>query len=113
LNAAVIAAALIKPAEGIWVILDKYGIPTFMLLLLSGAIYKLFWPVLIRQLDVAERRAEKQEERFDKQAADFIKALGIRDQLLLDSFKELHARLDRDLPRNDAPQQFNRRKTDL
>lgn len=112
-NGALIAAALMKPIDGSWAILDKYGIPTFMLLLLAAAIYKLFWPVLIKQLEVSEKRAEaalsvleqtakkqadiaeataqRNETRFDKQSADFIRSLAVRDELAAEQFKELNA----------------------
>ncbi len=90
-----------------WGVLDRYGLPTFILLAALWAGYKLFWPLLIkqidsshvyleRQLDIAQKKDERQEARLDRVTSEFLKALDDQRQMTAKNFADLHSRLDRD-----------------
>lgn len=94
-------------AQTSWTILERYGFPTFALAFVFWLGYKVFWPLLVkqietsqatleRQLEVAQKKDERQEARFDRVTAEFLKALDEQRQMTAKNFADLHARLDRD-----------------
>ncbi len=93
--------------SGAWGVLDRYGVPTFILIAVLWAGYKLFWPLLIKQiesshaimekqLESAQKKDERHEARFDRVTAEFLKALEEQRQMTAKNFADLHNRLDRD-----------------
>lgn len=93
-------------------VVDRYGLPLAMLAVMAYAVYKLIWPVLIRQIDESRAQMKDQlkdsNDRFDKASDEFLKALQRRDEMLAHSFKELHARLDRDRDAAKAEKKLKR-----
>ena len=103
-------AASIPSSPSGWVVLERYGIPTFILVILIWGLYKLFWPTLLKQIEFGQQVLEKQiaaaqakderhEARFDRQSAEFVRAIEAQGQLTAKAFTDLHNRLDRDRDR--------------
>lgn len=99
--------------EALLTVVDRYGLPLAMLGVLAYVVYKLIWPVLIRQIDESRQQMKEQlkdaNDRAEKQTGEFLHALQRRDDILEKGLKEIHAEIHRsNLP---APAKKLRRPT--
>lgn len=82
-------------------VMDRYGLPVAMLGVVTLAVYKLFWPMLVRQIDEGRQQMKEQlkesNARFDHATGEFLKALDRRDDVLQKGLKEIHTLLEREL----------------
>jgi len=85
----------------IWSILDRYGLPIVALLIVVLAIYKLVWPLLLRQMAIISTQLDIAQERLEKSQSEFMRALERRDAIMSQGFADLHTELRK--PRDKGP----------
>lgn len=80
-------------------LVERYGLPLVVLAVLTLGIYKLIWPVLIRQIDESRQQMKEQlkdsNTRLDNATGEFLKALERRDEILEKGLKEIHTEIRR------------------
>jgi len=70
-----------------------------MLGLLVWAVYKLLWPLMLRQIeqnrDLLVKQLDEANRRIERSSQEFLVALKRRDEIMQSEFKRLHDHLDR------------------
>lgn len=82
-----------------WAVLDRYGLPTLVVLGLSYAVYRGVWPLLLKQIEdnraVLLEQLKEAQARLDKSQEKFLEALERHDGIIKHEFGRLHERMDR------------------
>lgn len=82
-----------------WGVLDRYGLPTLVTAGLAYVVYKLVWPLLIKQIEgtqaVLLEQLKEAQSRLDSSQEKFLQALERHDEIIKHEFGRIHDRLDR------------------
>ncbi len=84
-------------------ILDRYGIPLGILVIVAWFGYKRIWPLILQQITDAQRRLDRTTAEFLKSNGEFVQALKEHSEVMHNGFERINDRLDDISPRKRAP----------
>lgn len=95
------------PPVTVWSVLDRYGLPLFLLIIVLWFIYKIGWPAFNSQLDISrkvlEAQLDKAQERLESSNKEFLRALERRDAILEKGLGEIRDSLNQMIHRPRVP----------
>ena len=90
-------------ADGVTNLLDKYGWPGFVLIVLAFFFWKALWPLIIKHLEQTSEFLKQSREQNERLTKEFLNALERRDHNAAELTKQVEhiAHMLQEIKRNN------------